>query len=118
MHYQFVQEWSNLSSLSNKGKNYRLYKSDPGFESYLKKLPKSLSVNMFLFRTSNHKLPAETGRRNGTAHPERICTLYQELKIGDEMHYPLVLSCPAFSSSCSYFLDQQYLTNKYICSEN
>ena len=110
---QFVQEWSNLSSLSNKAKNYRLYKSNPGFESYLTKLPESLAVNMFLFRTSNHKLPVETGRWHGTVHPERIC---QELKIGDEMHY--LLSCPAFSSPHSYFLGQQYCTkNTYTFSK-
>ena len=46
------------------------------------------------FRTSNHKLPIETGRWNNTDIGERQCTVCNQNDFGDEFHN--ILKCPYF----------------------
>jgi hypothetical protein len=49
-------------TISNKGKNYALFKKEFRFENYIKILPKCKGNKVLKFRTSHHKLPVETGR--------------------------------------------------------
>ena len=39
------------------------------------------------FRTTNHRLPVETGRWNNIDRVDRICTKCDNITIGDEYHY-------------------------------
>ncbi len=60
-------------------------------------LTKHLYINVVKFRTSNHKLPIETGRWNGIERSERKCNLCNLKDIGDEFHYLLI--CPFLAES-------------------
>ena len=46
---------------------------------------------MIKFRTTNHRLPVETGRLQGKSLVERFYTLCNNCKIGDEFYY--ILEC-------------------------
>ena len=76
------------------GKNYHIFKENIELESYLKLLPKKLYIPIIKFRTSNNKLPVETGRWENIPYGERKCSLCNKNDIGDEFHYLLV--CPLF----------------------
>ena len=52
----------------------------------------------FLFRTSNHRLPIETGRWENLPLNESKCHVYTKNDIGDEYHY---LFC------CCYFMSER-----------
>ena len=92
---QFIQKWSNDINSSSKGQIYRIFKTNFGFESYIKNLHPKQRKLLMKMRTSNHHLPVETGRWCGTPLNERVCLLCNNGKIGDEYHY--ILECTAFS---------------------
>ena len=77
-------------------------------EKYLCVLPNPLKFALIKFRTSNHKLPIETGRYDNTERKDRICTLCSVKDIGDEYHYLF---------SCQYFNDIRllYVPEKFVC---
>ena len=60
----------------------------------------------FKFRTSNHRLPVETGRFYNVPYKNRIC---QECfkDIGDEFHY--LLKCPVFNQERKRFLSKEHI---------
>jgi hypothetical protein len=60
------------------------------------------------FRTTNHKLPIETGRWNNIDRVNRICTKCNNITIGDEYHY--IIECEHFSNFRNNSL---YLTDAY-----
>ena len=63
---QFIQKWFSDVNNSSKGQMYRICKQNFGFENYLNKLSPKIR-NMFLkFPTTNHRLPVEIGRWQGT----------------------------------------------------
>ena len=82
---------------SQKGRNYNVFKTELKVETYPTELPIHLAINLFRFRTSNHKLPVETGRWQGIPQSERKCTKCNADCIGEEMHYLL---------GCTYFQRQ------------
>ena len=51
------------------------------------------------FRTSNHKLPIETGRWSNIPRNQRICHLC-ETEIGDEYHY--IMKCAFLTTVVNY----------------
>ena len=106
---QFKQEWTRQLQLSQKGRNFCIYKTELKFEPYLTLLPQSLAINMFLFRTANHRLPVETGRWTGTPYAERKCKQCSLNAIGDEMHY--LFSCPKFSRNRQNSLSGMHVIN-------
>ena len=58
-------------------------------ENYLRILsPKYMKI-MIKFRTTNHRLPVETGRWQGKPLGERFCTQCNNCQIGDDFHYIL-----------------------------
>ena len=73
LHYLFIQEWNANITQSSKGKNYHIFKENTELESYLKLLPKKLYIPIIKFRTSNHKVPVETGRWENIPYGERKC---------------------------------------------
>jgi hypothetical protein len=54
------------------------------------------------FRTTNHKLPIETGRWNNIDRVNRICTKCNNITIGDEYHY--IIECEHFSNFRNRFI--------------
>lgn len=90
---QFVQIWSNDINCSSRGHVYKILKPNFCFEKYLDILPVKLRKKLIKFRTSNHRLPVETGRWYNIHFNERLCLLCNKGLIGDEFHY--VLECSA-----------------------
>ena len=61
---------------------------------------------MIKFRTTNHRLPVETGRWQGKLLGERFCILCNNCQIGDEFHY--ILECDTIQNIRKYFLSRQF----------
>jgi len=75
---------------SSRGNTYKLF----GLDSYPLKLHKGDIITICKLRTSNFKLPIETGRWSNVPIHERICTLCSENKIGYEFHYLFEIENP------------------------
>ena len=58
----FLQEWNSNLENSPKALNYRLYKQMFEFENYFNILENKDIFTFCKFRTTNTKLPIETGR--------------------------------------------------------
>ena len=58
------------------------------------------------FRCGNHRLPVVTGRFNGIERQNRICTLCNLNKIGDEFHY--LFECPKLESNRKKYIKAYY----------
>ena len=108
---QFIQTWSSDVFNSPKSKIYRIFKVDFGYEKYLEKLPKKLRTIFLKFRTTNHRLPVETGRWIDVPYNERFCILCNKSKIADEFHY--ILECSALSN-----IRKEYLHSRYYIRPN
>ena len=98
----YVQQWHSVLQESSKGRTYSIFKHDLTFESYLCTLNKCIYMPLLKFRTSNYKLPIETGRWDDTSIDERKCTLCENNDIGDDFHY--LFKCPYFSHERANFL--------------
>ncbi len=104
---QFIQNWRSTIDSSSKGAYYKYLKQNHSFEKYLL-LPKSISLPILKFRTSNHNLPVETGRWYSIPKELRTCPLCTSSAIGDEIHY--LFRCEFFNA-----VRQPYIP-KYFCS--
>lgn len=100
---EFLQNWQSSCNNSTKAFNYRLIVDfDFNCQTYLlSSLPFKRLNFLIKLRTSNHKLPVETGRWNDTPYANRNCTLCKS-DLGDEYHYIMV--CKAFSKVRSSLL--------------
>ena len=83
---------SNDMFHSAKGKRYRTFKLYLRCEKYLEKLPKKIRTVLLEFRSTNHRLPVETGRWISMPYNERSCVLFNTSKIADEFHHILEYS--------------------------
>ena len=74
------------------------------YGSYMKITLEFQKTRIFLrkFRTTNHKLPIETGRWNNIDRANRICTKCDNITIGDEYHY--IMECKHFSNIRNRFI--------------
>ena len=106
---QFAQTWSTDVNNSSKCSTYKMYKTDLEFENYFYILPYPKYISFCKFRTCNHKLPVEIGRHRGLPRHERLCTLCNERKLGDEFHF--ALECSALKNIRSRYIDIAY-TNR------
>ena len=104
---QYIQNWFGCSTLSSKSMIYFSFKSTFSFEKYLTVLPKKLAINIFRFRTGNHRLPIETGRWDGTDLHDRKCTQCHLNEVGDEFHYLFV--CPQYQNIRKQLLSKYYI---------
>ena len=91
----YIQEWCTKLTESSKSRNYSCFKYDICLEEYLKTLPRKFYLPLCKFRTSNHKLPVETGRWENIPLNDRKCTFCNR-DIGDEFHY--LFRCSHFST--------------------
>lgn len=103
---QFIQKWANDIDNSSKGQIYKIYKENFGFEKYFSILTKKFWKPLIKFRTSNHRLPIETGRWYGIPLNDRSCTLCNIGKLADEFHF--ILECKSLSNLRKQFLPTRY----------
>lgn len=104
---QYLQGWQNKSNQSSKALTYFSFKSDYALEKYFISLPRKHYLNLFKFRTGNHKLPIEVGRWEGTVIHERKCPLCYQNDIGDEYHY--LFKCPYFKTQRELLIKPYYV---------
>ena len=83
---QFIQTWFSDIRNSSRGQFYTLFKTDFYFENYLSRLSFQNRCWITKLRTSNLRLPIETGRWFNVLRENRICKLCNT-NIGDEYHY-------------------------------
>ena len=105
----YVQSWNE--SVQNSPSCQSLYKHikflfEPEF--YLSKLPDSLRIYISKFRTTNHRLPIQRGRYDGTLREERFCRLCDEQAVGDEFHFILQCKNPRLIELRSKYLAPYY----------
>jgi len=103
---QFTQKWKAEIQTSSKGLFYKHFKNSLHFENYLL-LPNYISKPLLKIRTTNHKLPIETGRWENIPKENRTCKLCNSPAVADELHY--LLNCQACSTLRSKHL-HKYLT--------
>ena len=106
LHDIFLQDWNATSNTTSKGRNYKLFKMNINFETFLISLPRSFSIPMVKFRTANHKLPIEVGRWENIVYDDRKCNLCDKNDLGDEFHYLLI--CPYFQNERKDLLKRYY----------
>ena len=104
---QYIQNWFGCSTLSSKYMMNFSFKSTFSFEKYLTVLPKKLAINIFRFRTGNHRLPIETGRWDGTDLHDRKCTQCHLNEVVDEFQYLFV--CPQYQNIRKQLLSKYYI---------
>ena len=102
LHDQFKQGWYSRIEQSPKALNYRIFKENFEFENYFRILEDKDIYTLCKFRTTNHKLPIETGRWNNIDRVNRICTNCDNIAIGDEYHY--IMECEYFSNFRNRFI--------------
>ena len=107
MDKNFIQTCSNDMFNSSKGKIYRTFQLDFGCEKYLEKLSNKFRTILLKFRTTNHRLPVETGRWINMPYNDRSCVLCNTSKIADEFHYILEWSALTI-------IRKEYLHRYYI----
>ena len=106
---QYRQKWTSKLLGSNKGTNYQNIKNNNiSQEHYLSKYPKQVYTPILKFRTSNHKLPIETGRWAKIPHNERKCLKCNNGSLGDEFHY--LLECDFFKTLREGAIKKYYYT--------
>ena len=118
-----IQEWVQKLDASSKSKFYSSFKQDLTFQNYLSKLDPKHYLPIIKFRTSNHKLPVETGRWENVPLDERKCQLCTKPDIGDEFHY--LLCCEFFEPERKRLLKPNFYTRPnmlkfkdLLCSDN
>ena len=90
---QYIQKWHQDVQLSSRGVFYSSYKNCFGFENYLIKIPENARIWMTKLRTSNIKIPIETGRWHNIPAEDRKCHICKE-SVGDEFHYLFICKSP------------------------
>ena len=99
---QFRQSWSSNINDMSKCLNYRIFKTEFGFEKYLVSLPKKDRLSLIRFRCRNNKLPIELGSHFNVPRETRFCTKCEENILGDEFH--VLLECSFFKKERKQFL--------------
>ena len=98
---KYVNAWKIEIFESPKCTNYRVFKRDLKFESYLIKLPFKLRLSFTKFRVSNHRLPIEYGRHINVDRQLRKCFVCEILS--DEFH--ALFECVLFHEERNKYLN-------------
>ena len=107
---QFIQNWYSDLYNSSRGQFYSLFKKNFDLENYLIRLPESYRTWITKLRTSNLRLPIETGRWFNIPVDDRICNLCQD-NIGDEYHILFTCTNPNVVQLRNKYLPNYYRTN-------
>ena len=103
---QFIQQWECEMNLSHKGKTYKMMKGPFQTENYFTNLPYHLTNQICKFRTSNHKLPVETGRWSNIDYEKRKCDMCKTNEVGNEYH--VLLKCKALLSIREKYIPEYF----------
>ena len=101
---QHMQDWYSKSAQSSRSLIYFSFKQDFSLERYFILLPRKLYLQLFRIRTSNHKLPIETGRWEDIEISDRRCATND---IRDEYHY--LFRCPYFEIERKLYLKPYFI---------
>lgn len=106
---QFLQKWFSYSNSSSKGISYNLFTNfNFQLQNYLSsELSNNDKAVLSKFRSSNTKLPIETGRWYNIPHENRLCNICKD-DIGDEYHY--ILCCKAFTNYRNIYIPEFFRT--------
>jgi len=103
---QFLQQWECEMNLSHKGKTYKMMKGPFQMENYFTNLPYHLTNQICKFRTSNHKLPVETGRWSNIDYEKRKCDMCKTNEVGND--YRVLWKCKALSSIREKYIPEYF----------
>ena len=104
---QFIQLWNFELENSQKGYNYRIFKTEFKTENYINScISDSLKILFCKFRTCNHQLAVEMGRYQDIPREDRSCTVCDSLVLGDEYHF--ILECPSLNLIRDKYLPKYY----------
>ena len=108
----YVNDWNinRLASRDGKLSTYTDFKTNFGFEPYLKIVNNYYGrSSLTKFRISAHRLKIETGRYERKPREERICQRCNNNQIEDEIHF--LLACPNYTearSNLTSFCEKNY----------
>ena len=103
--------------LSSRGKFYSTFKENLCFEKYLIKIPYNLKIWITKLRTSNLKIPIETGRWHNIPVEERICNMCNA-NIGDEFHYLFICKSQELVKIRENLIPEYYTTLYHLYTRN
>lgn len=105
---QFQQNWESICNNFSKGVIYKLFTTlDFRCQPYVNcNLSYYMKQVLAKFRTSNNKLPTETGRLNDIERSNRLCNLCTR-DIGDEFYY--ILCCTVLKNEREKYIPKFYL---------
>ena len=109
---QYIQKWHEDKNTSPKALFYNIIKHDFGFEEYLDILCFKKRITLTRLRTSNHSLPIEVGRWDGTPRELRTCPICPGNVLGDEFHF--LLQCNLFEDVRKMFLKKHTIKNPNV----
>ena len=104
----YAQKWSETVSNNSTCLNYRAMTIVKKTQNYILKLPKQYVYALCKFKCANHRMPIVNGRYANIPVEERVCTLCQTNKLGDEFHY--LFECPFFRTQRATHLPRYYYT--------
>ena len=104
---QFIQKWHSDINNSSRGQFYSGFKNDFCLENYLLRLSEYNRKWITKFRTSNLRLPIETGRWYNIPREDRKCNFCGN-RIGDEFH--ILFLC---ENEIVVILRNKYIPNNY-----
>ena len=104
----FIQEWAATLESSPVLYNYKCFKLNFGYESYLDILPCKYRFYFCRLRLSVHPLRIQTGRyaRNNTPREQRYCLSCNKFDLEDEYHFVCV--CPFFQNIRIQYIKKYY----------
>ena len=102
---QYYQNYQQELENSNRSLFFKCTAEIYGFKEILDDINPGLAYYFLKYRTSNHKLPVETGRWANIPFHERKCPLCIN-DLGDEFHYLFV--CPQFDEKRKKFIKPYY----------
>ena len=109
---QYIAKWSHEVDISPKSFYYRGFKCEFGYEKYLNMSNTKNRITLTRFRTSNHRLPIETGRWSNTPRNERLCIICDEGCVCDEYHF--ILECSGLSAVRQLYLPRYYCKRPFV----
>ena len=101
-----LQHWSSDLEQNILCINYKIFKSDFGFEPYLSLLSPDLRIALCRYRCGYHNLPI-SNKRYEPIDDRNQCPLCQS-DVGDEYHY--LFSCPAFDTFREKYINKSFYT--------
>ena len=91
----FHEDWCSKLDQSEKAITYRQFKHNMKFEPYLAIPNRKIRVSLAKFRTSDHNLRIETGRRKPRIERENRTCMQCPTSIEDEFHF--LMTCPTYA---------------------